>query len=61
MDSKPQEEKKNEDLIKGMRELEFKNVVTDLQSKKKTWDDLKIPDELKHQLENMKMDKPSII
>jgi len=39
----------------------MKNTVKDLQSKKKTWDDLKIPEKLKHHLFVMKMDKPSII
>ena len=48
-------------LIKGMRELGFKNTVTNLQSKKKTWDDLNVPKELQEELSDMKMDRPSII
>ena len=29
-----------------MLQLDFKNVVTDMQSKKKTWDDLEVPKEI---------------
>ena len=48
-------------LVKGMRQIEAKNIVTDLQSKKKKWEDLNIPEELIHALEDLKMNKPSII
>jgi ATP-dependent RNA helicase DDX19/DBP5 len=48
-------------MIKGMRELENKNMVVDLQSKKASWNDLKISDEIKFVLEELKMNKPSII
>ena len=44
-----------------MRQLENKNIVMDLQSKKASWDDLKVPEEIKHVLEDLKMNKPSII
>lgn len=44
-----------------MRQLDKKNIVLDLQSKKSTWNDLKVPDEIKHVLEELKMNKPSII
>ena len=49
------------DLIKGMRQLEFKNVVIDMHSKKTTWNDLKVPEEIQAELEDLKMTKPSII
>ena len=29
-----------------MRELEAKNIIVDLQSQKKTWDDFKVPQEI---------------
>ncbi len=32
-----------ESLIKGMRQLEFKNVIQNLESKKATWESLKVP------------------
>ena len=38
-----------------------KNVVTDLHSKMKSWQDLQLPKELVEALEDLKMDKPSII
>jgi hypothetical protein len=31
------------DLVKGMRQLD-KNIIVDLQSKKKSWEDLLIPE-----------------
>ena len=44
-----------------MRQLENKNIVLDLQSKKCSWEDLKVPDPIKHVLEELKMNRPSII
>ena len=44
-----------------MRELGFKNVVTNLESSKKDWNDLKVPKEIQEVLFDMKMVKPSII
>lgn len=44
-----------------MRELGFKNTVINLQSKNKTWEDLKIPKDIQDELSEMKMDRPSII
>lgn len=44
-----------------MRQLENKNIVLDLQSKKSSWEDLKVPDPIKHVLEELKMNRPSII
>lgn len=67
-DGNPEEEKSSgksdeqiKELIKGMRQLENKNIVLDLQSKKCSWDDLKVPDPIKHVLEELKMNRPSII
>jgi hypothetical protein len=44
-----------------MRELGFKNVVTNLESTKKGWNDLNVPKEIQEVLFDMKMLKPSII
>ena len=44
-----------------MRQLEKKNIITDYQSKKYKWEDLGVPEELIHALEDLKMDKPSQI
>ena len=44
-----------------MRELSFKNVVTNLESTKKGWNDLNVPKEIQEVLFDMKMLKPSII
>lgn len=33
-------------LIHGMRQLDFKTIVVDFQSKKQTWDTLDVPKEL---------------
>lgn len=43
-----------------MRELGFKNIVTDMQSKK-TWTEIAVPDLLQNRLNDLKMDKPSNI
>lgn len=50
-------------LVKGMRQLEQKNIITDLQSKKKKWEDedMGVPEDIRFTLEDLKMDKPSII
>lgn len=48
-------------LIHGMRELDFKNTVVDLQSKKQTWESLCVPLEIREGLAEMFYDKPSII
>ena len=54
-----------------MRELESKNIIVDLQSQKKTWDDMNVPSFLilhlggpsavKEVLDELKMHKPSVI
>jgi|TARA_B110001450_G_C17184034_1_gene304584 hypothetical protein len=44
-----------------MRELETKNIIVDLQSQKKTWDDFNVPSSVKEVLDELKMYKPSII
>jgi ATP-dependent RNA helicase DDX19/DBP5 len=44
-----------------MRELEFKNLVDDLQAKKGSWDALKVPEEVSAELEDLRMLKPSKI
>ena len=44
-----------------MKELEFKNVITNFESKKKDWNDLNVPKEVLNVLFDMKMVKPSII
>lgn len=66
VESKPAEKlhdqkKDEESLIKGMLQLDFKHVVTDLQSKKATWESLKVPEEIVMGLASLKYDKPSII
>jgi len=48
-------------LVKGMRQLEKKNIITDYQSRKYKWEDLGVPTEVIHALEDLKMDKPSLI
>ena len=55
------EEAKNPEaqLIKGMRQLDKKNIIQDLQSKKKSWEDIGVPEEIIFSLEDLKMDKPS--
>lgn len=45
-DGQQAQEKDQTGLVKGMLQLEFKNVVTDLQSKKLTWADMKVPQKL---------------
>jgi len=35
--------KQNPELIKGMRDVGFKNVIQNLQSTKKDWDSLEVP------------------
>lgn len=61
--SNPDEEKKDEvtQLIHGMRQLEFKTIVVDFQSKKQTWDTLNVPKELQEGLARMAYKRPSII
>jgi superfamily II DNA/RNA helicase len=44
-----------------MRELESKNIIVDLQSQKKTWDDMNVPSAVKEVLDELKMHKPSVI
>ncbi len=44
-----------------MRDLDFKNVVHDLQSKRADWDELKVPEQLKLGLYSLNFMKPSII
>ena len=48
-------------LIKGMRELGFKNIVQDMHSKEKSWESIGVPANLQNQLNDLAMDKPSII
>lgn len=50
-----------EQLIKGMRQLEFKNVVTNLESKKATWQSLGVPESFQLGLSELAYSKPSII
>ena len=46
-----------------MRQLGTKNIITDLQSNRKKWDDedMAVPQPIRYSLEDLKMDKPSII
>lgn len=44
-----------------MRELEHKTIVTDLIATYKTWDDIGVPKEMQKGLEDLSMNKPSII
>lgn len=53
-----EEEKK---LIKGMRELKFKNVVVNLESKKWTWESLEVPNHIEKGLAELEYKIPSII
>jgi hypothetical protein len=52
----------DERIIKGMKEMKNKNLVQDLQSKRYTWEDLKIPDVMIQKgLHQLMYNKPSII
>ena len=44
-----------------MRQLDFKTIVVDFQSKKQTWDTLNVPKEIQEGLMNMAYKRPSII
>ena len=60
----PEEEKKEGEsgkLIKGMRELEIKNVVVNLESKNETWVTLGVPSDIEQGLASLSYFKPSII
>ena len=60
----PEEEKKDGEsgkLIKGMRELEIKNVVVNLESKNNTWVTLGVPTDIEQGLASLSYFKPSII
>ena len=48
-------------LVKGMRQVQGKNVVVDLQSKTRTWEDLKVRGDLIEGLKALQMDRPSVI
>lgn len=50
-----------EQLVHGMRSLDFKQIVVDFQSTKQTWDTLKVPKELQDGLSLMAYKRPSII
>jgi hypothetical protein len=51
----------NPEMIKGMRDLGYKNVVQNLQSTKKDWDQLLVPKEIQEGLLKMSYSRPSII
>ena len=57
------EETKNElnTIIKGMRQIECKNIVVNFESRKQTWESLKVPQEIVDGLTKMSYFKPSII
>ena len=44
-----------------MRELGFKNIVQDMHSKKTSWEDIGVPKSLLNSLNDLAMDKPSVI
>ena len=62
-ESKNPEESKEESkqIVHGMKAVENKNFVIDLQSKKQTWESLKVPEDIREGLEKMSYLKPSII
>ena len=61
--SNPEEEHKNilKEVTKGMKQIDFKNEVVSLESKKTTWEEMKTPDEIIKGLNKMSYRKPSII
>ena len=50
-----------ETLIKGMRQMEQKNIVQNLQSNKKDWDVLQVPKDIQQGLFSLHYMRPSII
>ena len=56
-----QEAKEEQGIIKGMRQLDFKNVVVNLESKHATWEKMGVPAELEKGLNYLSYSKPSII
>ena len=60
-ETKNQEEEKTQQKVKGMKAVENKNFVLDLQSKKHTWETLNVPEDIREGLEQMCYTKPSII
>ena len=62
-ESKNPEESKEEtkQLVHGMKAVENKTFVQDLQSRKQTWESLKVPEDIREGLEKMSYMKPSII
>ena len=48
-------------LVKGMRELDVKNIVVNMESKSETWVSLGVPSEIEQGLAEMSYFKPSII
>ena len=58
----PEESKEeSKQIVHGMKAVENKNFVIDLQSKKQTWESLKVPEDIREGLEKMSYLKPSII
>lgn len=51
----------NPEMIKGMRQLDQKKIVQNLQSKNKDWDQLQVPKEIQMGLLSLSYDRPSII
>lgn len=51
----------NPEMIKGMRQLEQKNIVQNLQSQKKDWDQLGVPANIQSGLIALSYTRPSII
>ena len=48
-------------LVKGMLQVEGKNIVQNLQSTKMDWDSLNVPKEIQSGLLTMSYNRPSII
>ena len=48
-------------MTKGMRQLDFKNKKVELDSKRVTWDDMKVPENVQSGLHKLSFMKPSII
>ena len=56
----PEQQKKVE-TYKGMLQVQGKNIVQDLQSKKATWESLEVPKDIQQGLAVLDYHKPSII
>ena len=57
----PESQHQQQSLVKGMMQVEGKNIVQNLQSTKTDWDSLGVPKEIQSGLLTMSYNRPSII